>query len=266
MSVVQVFAAEMMSTVSKSNSMRIILICVLLLFIGFANFGCSLSHSNPIDPQSPNYHPPAAFAKSDFVARVYSLHTLRTFPPAESYSVKAEAWPVRLIALDTVLVSYHYGPEQGLWRSIEDVWKAGFEDSYFGNPRLGSVIGQPFVFTFQGMYGASCVSDPVYVFRVITDSPRLIHPIDNTITNPFPNLEWFAFESDFPFESVAEVIYRNYNTAIWTSNHMTSSVTQISIADSLPNGAYYWTLSVIDPFENTSKSREGYFTVEADTL
>ncbi len=31
----------------------------------------------------------------------------------------------------------------------------------------------------------------------------------------------------------------------------------------MANGEYFWTLTMIDDFENTSRSKEGYFTVSA---
>jgi len=93
----------------------------------------------------------------------------------------------------------------------------------------------------------------------------VISPDSGETVLKYPTFIWHAFEADFPVGYQASVINlsEGIETAVWTSALLSDTVLSLKEPDSipLPNGDYYWTITVQDSFENTSRSKEGTFTV-----
>ncbi len=245
--------------------MKKCLAIVILAGIIVIAIGCSAPHDNPLDPKSDYYVPPIPpYIPPGIEARVRSVHISRNFPTTDSYSLIVEAWSDEPAAIDSVWITYQNQPRVALSWTTQGFWAALFSASYFGDPRLGSVIGQPFVFTFRTTEDSLHTEGPAYLFRVIEDTPQLISPIHGSTESPFPLLSWEPYEAGFPFDYQAVVILtveQQFETIVWTSELLSSTETEVQVDDSLVNGDYYWTLSMIDSFENSSRSKEGEFTV-----
>jgi hypothetical protein len=246
-------------------SMKNCLAIVILAGIIVITVGCSAPHDNPLDPKSEFYVPPAPpYTPPGFEAHVRSVHISRNFPTTDSYSLMVEAWSDESAAIDSVWITYRDQPPVALSWTTQDIWAALFSASYFGDPRLGSVIGQPFVFIFRTNEDSSFAEGPVYLFRVIEKTPQLISPIHGSTDSSYPLLSWEPYEAGFPFDYRAVVILtveQQFETIVWTSELLSSIETEVQVSDSLVNGDYYWTLSMIDSFKNSSRSKEAEFTV-----
>jgi len=240
-----------------------------LVVVGAAFWaGCSPAHVNPLDPQSDAYNPVQPDLTQDFVTRVRSVHIAHSSGP-ETYSVLAEAWSEGTATADSVWVTYLNGPALQL-RITQGVWSARLAASYLGDPYLGGIVGKPFGFVVRLNNDSVFRREPLYVFRVIEDTPEILSPIHGQVAGAHPDLQWTAFSGHFPFHylvSVVEPMEPPYlETLVWTSDNIDSTRTGITVGDSLEDGAYYWTLTVADPFENWSRSVEGTFTVTAGDL
>lgn len=240
---------------------------LLLLALWLIGLGCSAPHDSPYDPESENYRPPPA-TPSGLSARVHSLHITRIFPTTPSYSVIAELYGDEAAEQDSAWVSYHGQAELTL-RLVEpdNIWAFTFSASYFGSddPQLGGVIGRPFVFRSKDNQGYRHDVGPVYLFRVIEGVPEVISPAGGDTVGQLPLLSWQPFTASFPFGYMAVVvnIQATYQTTVWTSPLLGDSVLSVQIPDSLPlpDGDYFWTISVSDSFLNSSRSKEGPFVV-----
>ena len=47
-------------------------------------------------------------------------------------------------------------------------------------------------------------------------------------------------------------VEQQFETIVWTSDLLSSDEIEVQVDDSLDDGDYYWTLSMIDSFENSS--------------
>ncbi|RPH93907.1 hypothetical protein EHM69_08875 [candidate division KSB1 bacterium] len=243
------------------------IIPLLAVAVWLLCLGCSAPHDNPYDSESERYRPPPA-TPSELAGRIHSLHITRIFPTTPSYSVIAEVYGEEAVMQDSVWVSFNGRPELTL-RLIqpENIWAFTFSASYFGedDPQLGGVVGRPFVFRSKDNQGYRHDVGPVYLFRVIEGVPVVATPAGNDTVNSLPLLTWQPFVASFPFGYTAAVvnITEGFQTTVWTSPLLGDSVLSIQVPDSLPlpEGDYFWTISVSDSFLNSSRSKEGPFVV-----
>jgi hypothetical protein len=234
----------------------------LICLLGLVWLGCSAPHDNPLDPESTRYHPPTPPA--ELTARVRSMHVSRNFPTTDTYLLIAELYGADAETQDSAWVTYNSFPAERLhWDTTANIWVTNFAPTYFNDPRLGSVIGRPF--TFSAQEGALLRRlGPVYLFRVIESVPQLAAPMNNDTVGSQPTLVWPMFAGGFPFEYLVVVIrLTGGDDTAWVSPRLPSSVLSAQVPDSLSDDTYYWTISVFDDFENSSRSKEGLFLVAA---
>ncbi len=232
----------------------------LLLLAG--SCGCSAPHENPLDPASDRYHPPLTAA--DLAGHVRSAHVSRNFPTTDSYSLVAELSGADAALQDSAWVSFVGRTPVPLSRTSATLWATVFSASYFSDPHLQSEIGLPFVFLSLDNSGLTHQTGPVYLFRVIEDVPRALEPDSQDAVGPRPTLSWESFSPGFhPFyyRPAVYVSAEDFVFTVWVSDDLPKSQLSVTVPDSLADGQYYWTVTVVDTFDNTSRSKEGIFTV-----
>ncbi|MCB9391432.1 MAG: hypothetical protein H6506_02135 [Calditrichaeota bacterium] len=230
---------------------------------------CSAPHDNPLDPESANYVAPIPPEEIEpvptFQARVRSVHTARLFPTTDSYSVLTELWPDSAIQIDSVKVHYDSRAAVRMSLTNEGRWAATFTSSYFQDDYLESVVGQPFDFLVHSSKDSHEVG-PVYLFRVLQATPVVTSPDSNQVVGHQPQFNWEPFSALFPFRyqvALDRILDFSIVARIWASDTLSSNQRIVQYPDSLEDDDYYWTLYVYDEFTNSSRSREGYFVVEA---
>jgi hypothetical protein len=236
---------------------------LLLCGIGLWLAGCNAPHNNPLDPASPNYRTPADPLR--LTGLVHSEHiSYYLFPTTDSYAVIAQLSGEDAVLQDSAWVSYDSGNPVGMDRIAPDRWSARFAASNT-DPQLETVIGQPFVFTVRDYHGVMTTLDPLFMWRVIADVPKVTSPSAYDTVGAFATLVWEPFSAHFPFGFRAEIISTTQVPAasVWSSGLLQDTARTIQCPDSLPNGDYYWTITVVDSFQNTSRSKQGTFVVEA---
>ena len=234
---------------------------LLILLLGLLWLGCSAPHDNPLDPESSRHNPPTPPA--ELTARVRSMHVSRNFPTTDTYLLVAELYGPDAGIQDSAWVTYNSFPAERLhWDTSASIWVTNFAPSYFNDPHLGSVIGQPFLFSaHEGEMLRSF--GPLYLFRVIESVPQLTDPANGDTVGSQPTLIWPMFAGGFPFEYLVAVVGVAGDDSAWVSPRLPSSVLSAQVPNSLSDGAYYWTITVFDDFENSSRSKEGVFVVAA---
>ncbi len=242
-----------------------ILVFSLFLYV----WGCSAPHDNPLDPKSDRYvAPPVEPYVPEFAARVWSEHVASLFPPTDLYQVLAELTnPDITFIVDSVWITYDGRPSIGANRVSNLAWIGRFSGSYFGDAHGLSAVGNPFMFDARDLHDSIYVVGPAYLFRVIESIPSVSEPDSNDVVGPWVTLQWQAFPGLYDFTYRASLIYLRGeplpDTTLWTSAVLPDSVHDAQVPDSLHNGNYQWTITVIDLFDNSSRSKEGLFSVMA---
>lgn len=225
---------------------------------------CSAPYDNPLDPRSDRFVPPTEpEPQPAFGFRTYTSHVSYDFPNRDTYQVQAEVWVDLPFLIDSASVRYQSDRYYNLSGTATGIWGRAFAESFFGDTLFEKVLGNPFVFkAFVSGSLDSFVLGPSHIVRVIESTPIPLYPNRDTITNPTPTLLWQDFDSVhtvvYPFGYKAEVFFV---TSVWNSGLLPDSILSVTVTDTLPDGQYYWTISVIDSFNNISRSKEGRFTI-----
>ncbi|MBU0509803.1 hypothetical protein KKH27_13345 [bacterium] len=229
-----------------------------------AFLGCSAPHDNPLDPKSDRYPGPPP-AEVDLWGRARSVHISR-HGTSDTYSVVVELDGPDVGIVTEASVTFEGSPPVSLRQTIaSDMWTVSLPAGNFTGSQLGGAIGLPFLFTARDADGRVYEVGPVYMWRVITDTPLVLSPSNGDTVSAWPVLEWQAFAANFTFGYRAEIVNKTeaFETVIWTSSLLPSNVLSLQMLDSLSPGDYYWTLTVVDSFANSSRSKQGAFVVDS---
>ena len=239
---------------------KISLITLFILLLG-----CAAPHDNPLDPKSEHYVPPVTVPEPEpieFVMHVWSEHVSYRLFSTDLYQVQVEfSHPDQTVLLDTVWVTYNGEPSVVMDSISSDSWGHPFHWSYFGcGQQMDCAIGQPFNFVALDVRDSVYYSGPAYLFRVIGNVPATSEPDSQDVTGPHVTLEWPPFNANFAFGFRATVLDSLRRTT-WTSPLLHSAQLLTQVPDSLANGNYEWTLTAVDSFGNSSRSKEAQFSV-----
>lgn len=191
------------------------------------------------------------------------MHTSRNASSQDIYSVMTEAWSSEQDLIDSVWVAYRETEPVSLRLTPQGIWSARFSASYLHDPQLGGVVGQPFAFSVLSKEDSIYELSTAYLFRVIESTPVLIEPRAADTVSAFPELRWAPFTASFPFTYLVSVVKPDtgFEVMVWATEPLDADSNRVTVGDSLDNATYYWTLTVLDVFENSSRSKEGYFVV-----
>lgn len=231
---------------------------IILIAASLATFvGCNAPHDNPLDPASDSYIKPW-----NLTARIRSVHVDRV--TTDIYYVLAELDGPDAAWLDSAWVWYDTRDPVRLDSVAPALWSSVLTGSYLGDATLRSVR-LPFYFRAQDASGARHECAPAYLWRVIESSPLLQSPVGGEIVGARPVLEWQAFSATFTFGFQAAItnITDPFNPdEVWRSQRYSSDVRSVVVGDSLADGRYTWSISVLDQWDNVSRSLDGYFIVD----
>jgi len=150
-----------------------------------------------------------------------------------------------------------YLPTTGFYQKLIDFYEAA---PY--NPAV--LIGQPIYFKAQDKAGFTANSSAMYLTRIISKTPETISPTSLETVPANPQLTWEEMELLHTFSYQVEIFRTDVPlpTLVWSLENIASSLTSITVSDSLSAGMYYWTVTVVDEFSNWSRSKEAAFRIE----
>jgi len=199
---------------------------------------------------------------------VKSGHISRWWPQDDLYLLFAQAEVTDFDGLSDITSVRFKIPQFNFIDSLnrtEDpaIFTATFYEQQLTLKNLHQVLGYPVSLIAEDRLGTACESSLIYIARFIDDTPILLAPRGSQVVNQQPVLEWQQFILEFPFTFKIEVIRvdEGIKTPVWTIESVSSDSVFIQVAESLPNGTYYWTLSAVDEFGNWSRSKEAAFEV-----
>jgi len=138
------------------------------------------------------------------------------------------------------------------------------EKDSFPTNSIEWLIGKPLSIVSMDAGGAVNVGEPFTVTRIIENAAT---PITQDTTTGTPLFKWKPPAVSFNYTSIITVYRRGTETTVWKYSGLISFFEELqyptdgSVAP-LPAGNYFWTISIVDDFGNTSRSQESYFTVK----
>ncbi|NUN70187.1 MAG: hypothetical protein HUU02_10800 [Bacteroidetes bacterium] len=138
------------------------------------------------------------------------------------------------------------------------------EKDSFPTNSIEWLINKPLTIVSTDGQGATNVSDPFMVTRIIENTAA---PITQDTTTGTPLFKWKPPAVSFNYTSIITVARRGTETTVWKYAGLLSFFEELQYPTDgsvvpLSAGNYFWTITIVDDFGNTSRSQESYFTVK----
>lgn len=128
-----------------------------------------------------------------------------------------------------------------------------------------NLVGTAFQLVISDAPGATVISAPFQLARVIAEEPLPLDPANGvTVTTGAPQLQWqtpvLAFEHTLTLH-VYKVV-SGFQTLLLTIPELAAGSNSLPYPGRLTSGSYFWTVTIVDHFGNSSRSKEATFQVE----
>jgi hypothetical protein len=133
------------------------------------------------------------------------------------------------------------------------------------------LVGKPLTIVSRDRSGARNTGEAFYVSRVIETGATPVYPssLNNDTTSGTPLLKWSAPAVTFSFTYTLGMsrIDAGIPTPIWAVANINSQLSEYQYSGTgseppLSAGNYAWTVTVVDEFGNSSRSKESSFVVQ----
>ena len=130
---------------------------------------------------------------------------------------------------------------------------------------LQELPGHPVHLVAEDKPGAQVKSDRLYAARIIEKSATLLSPVElETVSADSSHFHWdlkpLSFEYNFSIDIFA--INAGIATPVKTIEDIPAQNSDWLYNSGLPTGDYFWTITIVDVFGNTSQSKEGVFQIQ----
>jgi hypothetical protein len=111
--------------------------------------------------------------------------------------------------------------------------------------------------------GASTVTEPTTLTRIFDKYPDPVSPKppNNQVSADTIVFTWLTFPEQFYFTYSLEIRRASTQNLEWDTTRIAPIEDSLSIYNFLDNDEFYWRLTVVDEFGNTSQSDKAYFEV-----
>ena len=132
------------------------------------------------------------------------------------------------------------------------------------------LIGKPLTIRSRDLHGAVSFGQSFAVTRIIENTPIPNYPtsLNNDTTGSQPLLKWGPPAVSFNYTYALQLsrIDAGTETSIWTHSNISSILLQYQFPGdssglSLASGNYAWSVSIVDDFGNSARSKEAAFVV-----
>ena len=155
-----------------------------------------------------------------------------------------------------------------------DTLQAGIESGKFSSTLFDSdlpvssvhqLIGRQIYFSVEDDFGTINTSEAKFLTRIIEETPQLVSPVELQSFESLPiNFQWERISVPYAATLSIEIFQINLGIAFKADeiNNIEITNTNYSYSKNLNIGDYFWTISIVDEFGNSSSSREGTFKIK----
>ena len=160
------------------------------------------------------------------------------------------------VNIDTLVRAMSFSP-------ADRMFHASIKSEELPGGTLQWLVGKPVLIKARDNPGNSSSSQPVFITRIIEETPVAVFPSSLDSATARPTLAWSQLYLPYPFTYEVRVIRvdAGLQTEVWSRSGITNSVSTMGVDQSLATGSYYWTVAVVDEYGNRSRSKEASFIV-----
>ncbi len=144
-------------------------------------------------------------------------------------------------------------------------YKVIIDASQFPNHDLQWLVGKQFTISAVDHENGKGESTPFYVSRIIEQEAVPTSPTNLQSSSASPVLEWNPPTVSYNYTYQLQIVHIDTSTGIqavaWSLPGINSSYVSFNYPGSLGSGTYYWTVTIVDDYGNSSTSREASFIV-----
>ena len=201
---------------------------------------------------------------------IHSVHISRWFPPPEElFRLEIEAEmddPDGLADIDSLWISI---PEYDFSEPLSADSEPGKYTRSIPVENLPtsmqSLYGRDIVLRAKDRSGAINESTPTSLIRVLQETPLAQEPQGLVLlTDPQPKFSWAPIVLNFPFTYRVDIVRvdQNIQNTVQSIEGIAPPQTTLEVSEPLLPGEYFWTVSIVDEFNNRSRSREAGFRIQ----
>jgi hypothetical protein len=128
--------------------------------------------------------------------------------------------------------------------------------------QIHTLVGRAFRVRVRDHAGRISEGAPLTLIRMIDQVPLPVSPQGfETVSTPRPLMVWEPQALPFPFTYRVSVVRvdPDVQTTVLVVGALAPSATSLMAPQDLPPGSYFWTVSVVDGYGNSSRSKEAGF-------
>ena len=158
--------------------------------------------------------------------------------------------------------------------SFSDTLQAEIEAGKFSSTLFDSdlpvasvhqLIGRQIYLVVEDDFGTKTSSDAQFLTRIIEVTLILVAPVElESIDSSIIDFQWERVSVPYPATLKIEIFQINQGIAFKANEIINIPVrdTKYTYSQALSPGDYFWTINVVDEFDNSSGSREGTFQIK----
>ncbi len=198
-------------------------------------------------------------------------HLLRWYPPEDIYYLELSATVDDKDGTGDINFVHYQIPSENFCDTLQQGATAGefnkqLLEGDMPAQSIQSLTGKEFIFYVCDKPGATVSSANHFLTRIIEKTPVLVSPVYmQHVQSPPINLKWEEVSLPYNFTYKIELFIKNEINQFIKFDEIekiSADSTSFSYEPSLDAGDYYWILSIIDEFNNSSCSKEGGFVVD----
>lgn len=199
---------------------------------------------------------------------VKTVHISRWFPQNDLFLLDVTVQVDDPDGVNDVRVAYLGIPEISFSDTLSVAQEPGtfrknIVESSIPGRNIQNLLGLPIFLNVQDKAGFATISQPKFIARIIERTPVYESPFDDSLDVGNPVLTWNPTSLPFRFTYRADIfrIDQGIVNQVESISNINSGDSSVQVTQSLSPGDYFWTISVVDEFGNSSRSKEAAFFI-----
>ena len=177
---------------------------------------------------------------------------------SQRYEIFVKAWITDIDGyVDSVFV---YNSEFNLKKALDNNYEATITQNELNVTDIEQTVGLDLYIIAKDKNDYEYTIGSGRITRVIKDEVTNLTPVNYAAIAQQPiNFQWDKFNAGYNFTYTLEIYSAGL---VYKKENISSDSTSYLMPENLGQGTYYWVLWVIDKYQNRSRSKQAYFTIQ----